>query len=81
MTNFYIDSKFPKEYLEGKIKSINENLSEVGALYDGTANYDNLSDIQKESMANNSQGYEYGEQIHDMYSEIGAILQAIDALQ
>lgn len=77
MANYYINKGFSVERLEAVKHRINDNLSDIGKLYNG--NFENMTAYQKHSQTLNNQGYEYAEQIHDLYSEMGAVLQALES--
>jgi hypothetical protein len=81
MSSVYIRENYSRSELEMLRKELNLKVRELGELYDNTANYENLTPYQESALEWNRAGYDIGEQIHDTYAEIGAILEAEEALE
>jgi len=66
--------------LRRKFEILNQRLNVVGALYEG--DYDKAATINagfaKLSKENNANGYDFGEQIYDLYAEIGYYQEKIE---
>jgi len=78
-TNYYIREGFTAEALLLQSQMLESQLREIGTLYNGEAE-EPLSTVQKLARDNHREGYEYAEQIHDLYAEIGAIMEAQEQL-
>jgi len=77
--NYYIRKGFTAEALLLQLQMLESRLQEVGQLYDGAVT-EPLSTVQKLARDNHREGYEYVEQIYDLYAEIGAVMQAQEQL-
>lgn len=81
MTNYYIREGFSLEELALQKAVLEVKLRKLGALYDNTADYGNLTPYQERAIELARAGYDIGEQINDIYSEMGGIMQAEEALE
>ncbi len=52
-----------------------ENLRQLGELYKGKR--ENLTEWQEKCLEFHMEGYDLGEQIHDCYAEMGALLEQV----
>ena len=66
----------PIESLINKYNEIEDQLHELGSLYDNTESKP-FSDFQKAALKLHSEGYEIDEQIYDCYAEQGYISRII----
>ena len=56
-------------------------LSQLGALFNDTANYSSLTQYQIQATGWSQEGWCVGDQIHSMYGWMGAILEEIENRQ
>lgn len=75
--NYYIREGFTVEQLQEKMKELEETVRELGAVY-GNVEPEILTEFQQKACELHQEGYEIGEQIHDCYSEMGAVIQALE---
>lgn len=80
MNNYYIREGYTAEELLEEQAEIEKRLADVGALFKDPKMVP-TTDFQVEARELHREGYSYGEQIHDCYAEIGAIIEAINALK
>ena len=76
--NYYIREGFTVEQLQEKMKELQETVRELGVVYDGKESPIFYSEFQQKACGLHQEGYEIGEQIHDCYSEMGAVIQALE---
>lgn len=74
-----IEDDFERGVAE-KIAKVESDLEEIGKLYSLKVipGVNTLSPVQQMAKDLNYKGYEYGEQIHDLYSELGYLRGLID---
>lgn len=75
--NYYIREGFTVEQLQEKFKELQNDVRELGAIYDNVQP-EVLSEFQRGACSAHYEGYEIGEQIHDCYSEMGAVAKALE---
>ena len=64
--------------LLNKYVELTTRVKHIGVLYDNKVDMFNLSSTQKAILRDVDRGYSLGEQIYDLYAELGAVLQAMD---
>jgi hypothetical protein len=79
MSNYYVREGYIAEELIEAQAEIEKRLADIGALYNDPTLIP-VSTYQDKARELHREGYSYGEQIHDCYAEIGAILEAMEAL-
>jgi len=72
-------SEFEPINLVNVFSEFNDKLNLVGQLYDNNG-VGYLTNYQKYALDLHNQGYDLGEQIYDLYSELGGVLQAMKSI-
>jgi hypothetical protein len=74
--NYYIREQFTPVNLMNVYKEINADLALLGALFNGQR--ENLNSKQTSFLKMHFEGYDINEQIHDAYSALGGVLNAME---